>query len=445
MKKLFIEQVIDKVGQEVELYGWVHNKRDHKQIVFIDLRDRTGIIQVVGDAKLKDFMPEDVIYVKGKVKARPRNLINPKLKTGTVEVEAKEAKLISKAKTPPIDLTKEELNVSLPTLLDYRALTLRYPKIAAIFKVQNVIVETFRETLKDFGFIEFQAPIIVPVTTEGGAEVFPISYFEHQAYLAQSPQLYKQIMLGVFEKVFTITHAFRAEPSVTTRHLTEYTSLDCEMAFIDSWEDIMEVAEKLIKNIVKKVQTECKDELVLYKTTAPLAEEKFPRLKLREAQEIIYKRTKVDNREEPDLSPKDEEEICKWAREEHKSDFVFITHFPTEKRPFYTYPDPEDPDYTLSFDVIGHGIEWVTGGQRINDYQQLVDNVKKWGNKPENFELYLQAFKYGMPPEGGFAMGTERVTARMLGLGNIREAALFPRDMERVDIRLSTVESKNKK
>ncbi len=445
MKKLYISQAVDKVGKEIELSGWVHNKRDHKKIVFIDLRDQTGIVQVVGGEQLKDLMPEDVVYIKGMVRQRPKNLVNPKLKTGGVEIDTKEFRLISKAEIPPIDLTKQVLNVSLPTLLDYRPLTLRHPKIAAIFRVQEVIIETFRQTLKDDGFCEFQAPILVPAQAEGGAEIFPVKYFDHTVYLGQSPQLYKQMVLGMFEKVFTVTHAFRAEPSVTTRHLTEYVSLDAEMAFIDSWQDIIEKVEELIKQIVAEVNKECQEELKMHNADTPKIPKKFPQLKLRAAQELIFKRSGRDIRQEPDLSPSDEEEISRWAQEEKGSDFVFITHYPVSKRPFYTYPDPKDPEYTLSFDLLGRGMEWVTGSQRINDYQLLVDHIREWGNKPEAFELYLQAFRYGMPPEGGFAMGAERMTARMLGLNNIREASLFPRDMQRVDLRLSTADQKSKK
>ncbi len=437
MKKAYIEDVSGHVGKEVELYGWVHNIRDHKKIVFIDLRDRTGILQVVGDEKLRGLSPEDVVYIKGTVKERLKNLVNPKIKTGTVEVEVKEFKILAEAQEMPIDMSKEELNVTLPTLLDYRTLTLRHPKIAAIFRVQNVIIDSFRENLKNWGFVEFHSPLIVPRTAEGGSEVFPVEYFEHKVYLAQSPQLYKQMTLGAFEKVFTVTHAFRAEPSVTTRHLTEYISLDLEYAFIESWTEIMDTAEELIKKILKDVSQKSKEELKLFGATIPEVSDKFPRLKLKEAQEIIFKRTKRDVRNEPDLAPADEEEICKWALVEKGSDFVFITHYPVKKRPFYTYPDPEDPEYTMSFDLLGRGLEWITGGRRINDYQQLLTNIKKWGNKPEDFDLYLQAFKYGMPPEGGFAMGAERITAQILGLANVRQASLFHRAMERVDVRLS--------
>lgn len=437
MKNLFITNIIEKIGQEVELYGWVSNIRDHKKIIFVDLRDRSGIVQLVGDSSLKKLSHEDVIYVKGIVKKRPQNMVNPNIKTGEIEVEIKEWKIISEAEELPFDMSKEDLNVTLPTLLDYRSLSLRHPKIKSIFTVQTAIIDEFRNSLKNLDFMEFQAPILVPAQAESGAEVFSVSYFDHTAYLAQSPQLYKQIMLGAFEKVFTVTHAFRAEPSVTTRHLTEYISLDAEMAFINSWEELMDTVEIVIKNIVKSVFSKCTDGLKQFKTTAPLIPSQIPRIKLSEALQIVGKRIKQDLSDEPDLSPSHEEEICKWASEEKKSNFVFITHYPTSKRPFYTHPDPENSDLTLSFDLLGLGVEWVTGGQRINNYKNLVENIKKWGNDPKDFNIYLQAFKYGMPPEGGFAMGTERITMKLLNLSNVREASLFPRDMERIDIKLS--------
>ncbi|HSX40420.1 MAG TPA: aspartate--tRNA(Asn) ligase, partial [Candidatus Saccharimonadales bacterium] len=359
--------------------------------------------------------------------------INPHTPTGTIELEAKEVKILQKAAQMPFDMGGKDLLLELPTLLDNRSLTLRHSKIAAIFKIQQTIVETYRKTLKEKGFSEIFVPTIVPTATEGGAEVFEVSYYGHTTYLAQSPQMYKQMMVGVFERVFTIAHAYRAEPSVTTRHLSEYISLDAEMGFINSYEELMEMAESVIKAMFAAVSEKNKTELSLFETTLPDVSKPFPRLKMRDAQEIILKRTGRDNRSEPDLNPSDEKEICQWARQEHGTPFVFITHYPTKKRPFYTMPDPKDPDFTLSFDLLGIAEEWVTGGQRINDYDMLLSHIKKWGNKPAQFELYLQAFKYGMPPEGGFAMGLERITKDMLGLSNVRQASLFPRDMERVD------------
>ena len=443
--RVLIKDSTSLADQKVLIQGWVRLRRDHGKLIFLDIRDRSATIQVVVNAKVsekayeaaKELRPEDVVEITGKVNKRPDNAVNKGLITGTVELEATEIKILSKAETLPFDMGSDHLNLELPTLLDNRGLSLRHPKIAAIFKVQETIAKTFRDTLKEEGFTEVFVPTIVPTATEGGAEVFPIDYYSRKAYLAQSPQLYKQMMVSIFERVFTIAHAYRAEPSVTTRHLSEYTSLDAEMGFINSWEDLMDVVEKVIKSILETIKKENETELKLFNVEIPEIKKGIPRLKMREAQEIAFKRTGEDHRKEPDLDPKEEKEICQWAKEQTGAPLVFITHYPTKKRPFYTMPDPQDPEYTLSFDMLGFTEEWVTGGQRINDYEMLVENIKKWGNKKENFEVYLQAFKYGMPPEGGFAMGLERLTKDILGLLNIREASLFPRDMERVDERFS--------
>lgn len=437
MKRTIIAETPRKVGEEVFLKGWVNTKRDHGKIIFIDLRDRTGIVQVVGGVELRELRPEWVVSVLGLIKERPEKMVNPDLPTGGIEIEVKNIKVLAEAEELPFDLGQEILNLELPTLLDYRGLTLRHPRVRAIFKVQEEIIDSFRKTLKAQDFTEFQAPTIVPVATEGGSEIFPIEYFKYRAYLGQSPQLYKQMMVGVFERVFAVARAYRAEPSVTTRHLCEYISLDAEFGFIDSYEEIMDVVEEVTRGIFKSLAGNCSLELKLFKAQLPKLSKKIPRIKMREAQEIVFQRTGHDNRAEPDLMPDDEKEICKWALEKEGSELIFITHFPTKKRPFYTFPDPKDSEYTLSFDLLGRGLEWVTGGQRINDYQQLVDNIHARGNRPEDFRLYLQAFQYGMPPEGGFALGAERMTMQILGLGNIREAGLFPRDMERIDFRLS--------
>ncbi len=443
MTRTLAIETIQKIAQEIKLQGWVNTIRSHGKITFIDLRDRSGVVQMVvgGDKseKLNNIGNEDVIEVIGLVKQRPEKMVNPNIKTGTVEIEVKEIKVLAKSTELPFDMGGEKLNVSLPTLLDYRSLSLRHPKNQAIFKVQETIISGFRESLKKQGFTEIQVPTIVPTATEGGAEVFKIKYFKNEAYLAQSPQLYKQVMVGVFERVFTLAHAYRAEPSITTRHMTEYLGLDAEMGFIESFEDIMDMVETLIRDIFKKVEQDNQGELRLFSASLPKLANKIPRMKMREAQEIIFQRTGRDNRQEPDLEPEDEREICRYATEKYKSELIFITHYPTRKRPFYTYPDEKDPEFTNSFDLLGRGLEWVTGGRRINDYQMLLNHVKKWGNKPEDFDIYLQAFKYGMPPEGGFCLGAERMTAQILGLENIRQASLFPRDMERIDIKLTTV------
>lgn len=454
MERTLIKETPEKVGEEIVLKGWVNTRRDHGKIIFIDLRDRTGIVQVVfaclandesrrvGLEEAKDLRSEWVVEIKGLVKKRPENLVNPKLETGKIEVEAKELKVLAKAKELPFDTGGTELNVGLPILLDYRSLSLRHPKVRAVFKVEETIIAAFRQSLKNQDFTEIQAPTIVPSTTEGGSQVFKIKYFERDAFLGQSPQLYKQILVGVFERVFTLAHAYRAEPSVTTRHLTEYLGMDAEMGFINDFEEIIETVEKVVRDIFEKVAKENKEELLLYGVTLPQLAEKIPVIKMREAQQIIFERTDRDNRHEPDLEPEDEKEICRYSLEKYGSDLIFITHYPTKKRPFYSYPDPEDPEFTQSFDLLGRGLEWVTGGRRINDYETLLEHIKKWGNKPEDFEIYLQAFRYGMPPEGGFCLGAERITMQILGLENVREASFFPRDMERIDVRLPKLEEK---
>lgn len=441
MKRTLTSETPKLVGKAVALQGWIRLRRDHGKLIFLDFRDRTGIVQVVVNPKAseaayelaKELRPEDVVEIEGKVNKRPEGTINRELETGMVELEAHSLKVISKAETLPFDMGEDSLNLELPTLLDHRSLTLRHPKVNSIFKVQERIVRAFRDTLTNEGFTEVFVPTIIKSAPEGGSEVFAINYYDHKAFLGQSPQLYKQITVGAFERVFTIAHAYRAEPSVTTRHLSEYVSLDAEMGFIQSFDDIMDVAEKVVKSMIENASK-------ITKISVSQIKKPIPRIKMRDAQEIVFKRTKVDHRNEPDLDPSDEKEICKWAEEQTGSPFVFITHYPTKKRPFYTMPDPKDPDYTLGFDLLGITEEWVTGGQRINDYKMLLDHIHKWGNKPEDFELYLQAFKYGMPLEGGFAMGLERITKDLLGLQNVREASLFPRDMERIDERFSRVE-----
>ncbi len=431
-------ETINKIGQVVKVAGWINSRRDHGKICFLDLRDRTGMLQVFCSGELidKDIREEAVIEITGTIQKRPDKLVNNEMATGSVELQAEELKVLEKSEILPFEI--KNMNVSLPTLFDWRPISLRNDEVSNIFKTQEDLINGFRETLKSMDFTEFQSPAIVGTAPEGGSEVFHVDYYDYDAYLAQSPQVYKQILVGVYERVFTVAKAYRAEPSVTSRHLSEYISLDAEMGFIDSWEDIMDVCEKTVKGMLENVKD---NHLKIFGAQKPDLSIKIPRIKLREAQEIIN----ID-KGEPDLSPEGERKICKWAKEKYNSDFIFITHFPTKKRPFYTYPDPQDAEYTQSFDLLFKGLEIVTGGRRINNYQQLVENINKWGNSERNFEFYLQAFKYGMPPEGGFAIGTERITKQLLGIENVAQTSLFPRDMERIDQRLNLIqERKNKK
>lgn len=437
MKRTLIKDCIASTGQEIMLKGWVDTKRDHGKLTFIDLRDRTGLVQCVGFQKMGDLTVESSVEIVGTVKKRPEKMINPDLLTGTVEIDVKEYKILSQSEVLPFDMGQQTLNLELPTLLDHRSLTLKHKKVQMIFKIQAAIAEAFRNAAKELDCTEIFIPTIAAGATEGGADVFTVDYYGHKAYMTQSPQLYKQIMVGVLERVFVITKAYRAEPSVTTRHLSEVTMMDIEMAFIEKFEDLLDAVEFVGTSMIKHVSKNHADILKVFAVQTPLIPQAVPRLTLREAQKIVSDRTGRDLSKELDMNPEDEKEICLWAREKHMSDFVTITHYPTKKRAFYTYPDLENPEYSLSYDLLFRGREILSGSRRINDYNQLVAAMKKKDVNPDNFRMYLMAFKYGMPPEGGFSFGLERLTMQLLELHNVREASLFPRDMERVDERLS--------
>jgi nondiscriminating aspartyl-tRNA synthetase len=444
LDRVFSSKAHEYIGNEIRLQGWIRIRRDHGKLIFLDLRDKDGIIQIVVNPSVseeaykvaQDIKPEYAVEVIGKVNRRPGGSANKDLDSGDVEIEATGIKVEAEAQTLPFDMGGEDLNLELPTLLDHRALGLRHPKIQAIFKVQAVIIDSFREFFKKEGFMEFQAPSIVPAVAEGGAQVFEVDYFGNKTYLSQSPQLYKQIVMSAFERVFSVNKIFRAEPSVTTRHLTEVVSLDAEMAFINSWEDVKDMAEQVVRFILGRLEKECKKELEMYKVSIPVMIEKTPFLSLREAQEKIFKHSGRDVRKEKDLNPEDEREICAIIKEETGSDFVFVYGYPTKNKPFYVYPNPKDPDYNEGMDLLCKGIEWLSGGRRVNDYKQLMEHVSEWKMDPAKIEMFLEAFRYGVPPEGGFAFGAERMTMQVLDLQNVRQASMFPRDMERVDERL---------
>jgi len=439
MKRTLTIECIKEIGSEVQISGWVYTKRDHGKLTFLDIYDRSGLIQVVGVGEpYPALKPQDVVQISGVVQKRPDSMVNDKIETGAIELKASSVKVLSEAAELPFDIFGQD-ELQLPTLLDNRVLTLRHPKVQAIFKVQSAVVDGFRKAAASLNCTEIFVPTIAASSTEGGAEVFKVDYYNHKVYLTQSPQLYKQMMVPVFERVFTIAHAYRAEPSVTTRHLSESTQLDCEFGFVD-FPELLDLVEEVATKMLKHVQDSCQGIFEQFALES-IAFGKIPRLTLREAQEVIFKEFARDNRKEKDLTPQDEVDICNWAKEKHKSDFVTITHFPTIAKPFYTMPDPKDPEYSLSYDLLFRGVEVLSGSQRVNDYKQLVQRIEEKGMDPKNFEMYLQAFKYGMPPEGGLSFGLERITMHILNLKNVREASLFPRDMERVDVRLSTLKS----
>lgn len=438
MKRNLAIETVSQIGQKVLLKGWVDIKRDHGKLTFIELRDRTGRIQCVGFNKMSDLAVQSAIEIIGTVKERPANMVNENSLTGKVEIDVEEYKVLAApADVLPFDLGNNELDVELPTLLDHRPVSLRHPKIQAIFKVQAVIIDSFREFLKQNGFMEFQAPAITPAVAEGGSEVFEVNYFDKKAYLSQSPQLYKQIVMSAFERVFSVNKVFRAEPSVTTRHLTEIVSLDAEMGFIESWTDVKDMADNLIKYVFEQLEKQCSNELKMFDVTLPQTIKETPTLSLTEAQEKVFEKLGKDIRGEKDLNPESERDICAIIKEETGSDLVFVYGYPTRKKPFYVYPNPENPEFNEGVDLLCRGVELLSGGRRINDYNQLMEHVKEWGMDPEKIKGFLEAFKYGVPPEGGFAFGAERITMQVLGLKNIREATMFPRDMERIDYKLS--------
>lgn len=436
MQRTLILDCNTKIDEQVKVCGFVQTRRDHGKIAFLDVSDRSGMIQVVltGDL-VGDLHPQDVVCIEGKVVKRPENLVNRNLATGTIELQGEKVEILSKAAELPFDMGGKDLDLQLPTLLDNRSLTLRHPKVKDIFIVQAAILDGFRKVSKELDCMEIVVPEIAASATEGGAEVFKVNYYGHSAFMTQSPQLYKQMLVPVFERVFTIAHAYRAEPSVTTYHLSVATQMDCEFGFVE-FEELLDLLEKVGTETLKYADESCHEILNQWGMES-IALGKIPRLTLREAQEIIFKETGRDVRNEKDLSRQDEIDICQWAKKNHRTDFVTITHFPTAKRAFYTKPDPKDPEYSLSYDLLFRGVEIMSGSQRINNYQELVEAIKNRGMGPENFEMYLQAFKYGMPPEGGFSFGLERMTMHMLDLENIRQASLFPRDMERVDTRFN--------
>jgi nondiscriminating aspartyl-tRNA synthetase len=432
------------IGKKVTLAGWVNVRRDHGKIIFIDLRDRTGIIQVVFAPNKKNpelqksaetLRNEYVVEITGIVNERPKNMINEKISTGKVELLAEEVVILNSAESLPIDLGAEKLDMGLETLLDMRPLTLKHPRVRAIFKVQAEIIKAFHEFFSEKGFTEIQTPKIVAEATEGGSEVFPIEYFESKAYLAQSPQFYKQIMVGVFERVFTIGNVYRAEPHDTTRHINEYTSLDLEMGFIKDYTELMRLETEWLKYLISELEKKCTAEFELLGAKLPETPETIPVIPFPEAKKITEKIT--GKKTDPmDLEPEEERVLVEYAAKELKSEFLFVTHYPTKKRPWYTMPDDKDANYTKSFDLLFRGVEITTGGQRINNYDQLVQSIKNRGIDSDKFKFYLMAFQYGMPPEGGLAIGLERLTAKLLGLANVKEATLFPRDMKRIDLLL---------
>jgi nondiscriminating aspartyl-tRNA synthetase len=426
MQRILSTQLTLHVGAQVTVSGWIHRRRLLKSVAFLIVRDRAGLIQVVVTepalrAELETWSEETVISVVGTVTADPAAPGGVELTQPTVRV------LGEPAVAPPFDLYRPTLSATLPTQLDHAPLSLRHPSRSDALRVASALTAGFRSTLAGGGFTEVFTPKVVATATESGANVFALDYFGRPAYLAQSPQFYKQLMVGVFERVYEVGPVFRAEPHDTTRHLAQYTSLDVELGFIADHHDVMAVLRDVLAGMLASVG---ELGLGLFETARlglPVVPEKIPVVHFSEALAIAGA-----DPAEPDLAPADERAIGEWGVREHGSDFVFVTGYPMAKRPFYTHPDPARSRYSNSFDLLFRGLELVTGGQRLHRHSDYLAALAARGESPEPYAGYLDAFAHGMPPHGGFAIGLERFVARLTGAANVREVTAFPRDLHRL-------------
>ena len=426
MERIVVSEINKYINKRIKVEGWIYRIRKLKEITFIILRDRTGLVQCVIENKLlniENIKLESVVSMYGEVKTS-KNALNP------FEILVEEISIISEAEEMPIEINKKDYNANLETTLNNRTVSLRHEKVNSIFKIQNIIVQSFREFLIKNDFTEIFTPKLVAEGAEGGTELFKVQYFEKTVYLAQSPQFYKQMMVGSgCERVFEVAHVYRAEEHNTSRHLNEYISMDLELGFIEDENDIMNLEEELIKYILKSIEKKGIKYLELLGAKLPEVNGSIPRIELKEAIKIIEKKYNKQGLE-GDLDPEAEKLICKYAREELGCDFIFITNYPRKKRPMYAMPLGDEG--TRSFDLLFKGVEITTGGQRIHNYNMLINNIKEKGLNPKDYEGYTEIFKYGMPKHGGLAIGLERITAQLLNLRNIREASLFPRDRTRI-------------
>ena len=418
------------IGEPVVLRGWLHRQRRLAAVSFLIVRDSTGLAQVVIRsaalaAELADLVEESVLEVRGTAVSNPQAPGGAEVVDPVVEV------IVAPADPPPFDLYRPQVAASLPTQLDHAAVALRHPARQTVQRVAAAAVAGFRSTLDDQRFVEVHTPKIVASATESGANVFALDYFGRTAYLAQSPQFYKQIMVGALERVYEVGPVFRAEPHDTSRHLASYVSLDAELGFVDDHWDVMAVLRDVVAGMIEMItaRVPAAGEIVGDLPRVPAA---IPAVHFSEAMQMVGAATGSDLSGEPDLAPAHERWLGEWALREHGSDFVFVTGYPMVKRPFYTHPEPGDPTYSNSFDLLFRGLELVTGGQRLHRYEDYLAALERTGQAVEAYEGYLEAFRHGMPPHGGFAIGLERFVARLTGAANVREVTLFPRDLHRL-------------
>ncbi len=431
MERIWSIDIDGHIGEDVVLAGWIHRFRQLSGVSFLILRDAKGLAQIVIEdpglvSEIARLPLESVVSVTGRVVAVEQA-------PNGVEIHDPRITIISEAvEPPPFDLFRPKIQALLPTQLDHAPLSLRHLRARALTRLSAALVSGFRATLTGLDFTEIHTPKIVAAATESGANVFAIDYFGRPAFLAQSPQLYKQIMVGVFERVFEVGPVFRAEPHDTPRHLNEYVSLDAEMGFIVDHTTIMELLTTVIRGMLAQAGDSLGATLEQFKIALPELSASIPAVHFADAQRMISAATGENLEGEFDLAPSHERWLGEWARTEYDSDFLFVTGYPRVKRPFYTHPDPSRPDFTNGFDLLFRGLELVTGGQRLHRYADYLDALTERGFDPEPLGWYLEAFKHGMPPHGGFAIGLERFVSRIAGIENVREVTLFPRDLNRL-------------
>ena len=422
------------VGHRVTIAGWLHRRRELKSVTFLIIRDRSGLAQVVlprpdhdgPAADVTEAGEETVLQVDGLVVA------NAQAPGGVELTEPAVTMLSGPAEPPPFDLYRPTLTATLPTILDHAPTSLRHPQLRAGFEVAAASAAGFRVALDAAGFTEIATPKIVESATEGGANVFRVDYFGQDAYLAQSPQFYKQAMVGVFERVYEVGPAFRAEPHDTGRHLAQYTSLDAELGFITDHFDVMPVCRDAVAGMIEFARERGRRRSQSLGAALPNVPAEIPHVHFTTAMAMISSATGVDVTGEDDLSPAHERWLCEWAEREHGSELLFVTGYPLASKPFYTHPDPARPQYSNGFDLLFRGTEIVTGGQRLHRHEDYLAALAGRGFDPAPFAGYLQVFRHGMPPHGGFAIGLERWTARLTGASNVRQVTLFPRDLHRL-------------
>ncbi|WP_134765286.1 aspartate--tRNA(Asn) ligase [Nocardioides sp. 1609] len=412
-------------GEPVRLQGWVHRRRELAALTFLVLRDRTGLAQVVvreDDAAWGAVPPEETpVEVVGTATANARA-------PGGVEVTAATVTALGEhADTPVVELWRPTLNVALPTLLDHAATTWRHPHQRARWEIAAASLHGFRATLDAGGFTEVHSPKLVEAATESGANVFEVDYFGRPAYLAQSPQLYKQVLVGVFERVYEVGPVFRAEPHDTVRHLAQYVSLDVELGFVESHRDVVACLRDVVAGMVAAVRERASAAVERLGVDVPVVPDDVPVLHFRDALRLVGAPD-----DEPDLAPAHERALGAWARETHGSDLLVVEGYPTASRAFYSHPDPEDPRWSRSFDLLFRGVELVSGAQRLHRHADYVRVLAERGYPAEPFASYVEAFRHGIPPHGGFAIGLERWVSRLVGAANVREVTLFPRDLHRL-------------